>query len=98
MRGGGCLTGSPRGWKVGETKVGMRTAIKAISGDEWAAAFDGASWLRSGTVFLQHSSEFAVGAHFPFRQHSIAWRLVAPPTKQSNGLSSRTTAIRLIAM
>ncbi len=98
MRGGGCLTGSPRGWKVGETKVGIRTVMKAISGDEWSVALDGASWLWSGTVFLQHSSDFAVGAHLPFRQHSIACCFGAPPAKQSKGLRSRAATIRLIAM
>lgn len=98
MRGGGCLTGSPRDWKVGETKVGMRTAIKTISGNEWSADFAGASWLWSGTVFLQHSSDFAVGAHLPFKQHSIACRLGELPAKQSKGRRSRRTAIRLIAM
>ena len=97
-RGGGCLTASPRGWKVGETKVGMRTAIKANSGDDWSAAFNGTSWLWSGTVFLQHSSDFAVGAHLPFKQHSIACRFGELPAKQSKGLRSRITVIRVIAM
>jgi hypothetical protein len=76
----------------------MRTAIEAISGDEWSAAFNGASWLWSGTVFLQHSSDFAAGAHLPFKQHSIASRFGELSAKQSKGRRSRRTAIRLIAM
>lgn len=89
---------SPRVRNVGEASVGRLTAIKATSGDECIAAFDGAIWLVSGTVFLQHSSEFAVGTHLPLRQQSAAWRLGAPAAKQSKGLMSRITVIRLIAM
>jgi len=76
----------------------MFTTVSAISGEECTAAFDGASWLSSGTMFLQHPSEFAVGTHLPFRQQSAAWRLGAVAAKQSKGLTSSTTAIRLIAM
>jgi hypothetical protein len=76
----------------------MCTTANAIGGDECSAAFDGASWLLSGMVLLQHSSEFAVGTHLPLRQQSAAWRLGAPAAKQSKGLRRRTTTIRLIAM
>jgi hypothetical protein len=72
--------------------------VKAISGDEWSAAFDAINWPVSGAVFLQHSSEFAAGAHLPLRQQSAAFWFAAPAAKQSNGLTSRTTAIRLITM
>ncbi len=99
MPGGGCLTKSlATARNVGETRTGMCKTVNAISGDECSAAFDGASWLFSGTVFLQHSSEFAVGMHLPLRQQSAAWRLGVLAAKQSKGLSSRTTTIRLIAM
>lgn len=97
--GGGCLARSPATARnVGETRMGMCTTVNAISGDECSGAFDGASWLLSGAVFLQHSSEFAVGTQLPLRQQSAAWRLGVPAAKQSKGLSSRTTTIRLIAM
>ena len=98
MPGGGCLTGSPAARNAGETMLGMFTTVSAISGEECTAAFDGASWSWCGTVFLQHSSEFAVGTHLPLRQQSAAWRLGVPAAKQSRGLISRITAIRLIAM
>jgi hypothetical protein len=97
--GGGCLTRSlPIPRNVGDTRMGMCTTVNAISGDKCSAAFDGASWLLSGTVFLQHSSEFAVGMHLPLRQQSAVGRLRVPTAKQSKGLSSRTTIIRLIVM
>jgi hypothetical protein len=76
----------------------MCTAVNAISGDECPATFDGAIWSLFGTMLLQHSSEFAVGTQLPLRQQSAAWRLGVPAAKQSNGLSSRTTTSRLIAM
>jgi hypothetical protein len=99
MLGGGCLTRSlATARNVGETRTGMCTTVNAISGDECSAAFDGASWLLSGTEFLQHSSESAVGAHLPLRQQSAAWRLGVPAATQSKGLTSRITTIRLIAM
>ena len=78
--------------------MGICTTVSAINIDECSAAFDGASWLLSGTVFLQHSSESAVGMHLPLRQQSAALRLGALAAKQSKGLSSRTTTIRLTAM
>jgi hypothetical protein len=74
------------------------TTVNAISGDECSAAFDGAIWSLFGRGFLQHSSEFAVGTHLPLRQQSAAWRLGVPTAKQSKGLTSRITAIRLIVM
>jgi hypothetical protein len=99
MPGGGCLTRSLAfARNVREARIGMCTTVNAISGDECSSAFDGASWLLSGTVLLQHSSEFAVGTQLPLRQQSAAWRLGALAAKQSKGLSSRTTTIRLIAM
>jgi hypothetical protein len=76
----------------------MCTAVNAISGDECPSTFDGAIWSLSGTEFLQHSSESAVGAHLPLRQQSAAWRLGVPAATQSKGLTSRITTIRLIAM
>jgi hypothetical protein len=82
----------------GGTRMGMCTAVNAISGDECPATFDGARWLLSGTALLQHSSELAVGTHLPLSQQSAAWRLGVPAAKQSKGLSNRTTTIRLIAM
>jgi hypothetical protein len=75
--------------------MGTCTTVNAINVDECSAVFDGASWLLSGTVFLQHSSEFAVGTHLPLRQQSAAWRLGVPAAKQSKGLRRRITAIRL---
>lgn len=78
--------------------MGMCTAANAISRDECPATFDGASLSFSGTVFLQHSSEFAVGTHLPLRQQSAAWRLGVLTAKQSKGLVSRTITIRLIAI
>lgn len=60
--------------------------------------FDGATLSFSGTMFLQHSSESAVGTHLPLRQQSAAWRLGAPAAKQSKGLRRMATTIRLIAM
>lgn len=74
MRGGGCVTSLARLWNVkGEMRLGMGTSPNAISGEEWSAAFDCTSEVRSGTAFLQHSSDFAVGAHLPLRQHSAAF-------------------------
>ena len=99
MRGGGCLRASPSAWNVKEqARVGMSTATAASSGDDWFAAFDCASWPRSVDVLLQHSSDFAVGAHLPFLQQSIAFLVHAPPAKQSKGLASKTTATKAIAM
>ena len=73
MPGGGCLTSSlALARNVGETRMGTCTTANAISGDACSADFDGASWLLSDTVFLQHSSEFAVGTHLPLRQQSAA--------------------------
>ena len=46
----------------------MRAAVNATSEGEWLAAFDVSNWLASGTVLLQHSSDFAVGVHLPLRQ------------------------------
>jgi len=76
----------------------MCTAVNVISGDECPATFEGAIWSLSGRGFVQHSSELAVGTHLFLRQQSAAWRLGVPAAKQSKGLISRITAIRLIAM
>lgn len=76
----------------------MCTTVNAISGDECPATFDGAIWSLSWRGLLQHSSEFAVGTHLPLRQQSAACRLGVPTAKQSKGLISRITAIRLIVM
>jgi hypothetical protein len=76
----------------------MSTAAIAISEGECSAAFEGTSWFRSGTEFLQHASEFAVGAQCPFRQQSATWLLEAPAEKQSKGPRRRTTTIRLTTM
>jgi hypothetical protein len=76
----------------------MSTTAIAISEVECSAAFEGTNWFRSGTEFLQHASELAVGAQCAFRQQSATWLLAAPAAKQSKGPSSRTSTIRLTAM
>ena len=48
----------------------------------------------SGTVFLQQSSAFALGAHWPFMQHFIASGVRAL-AKQSKGRAKSTMAKRL---
>src|SRR5512143_3080897 len=95
MPGGGCLTRSlATARNVGETRGGTCSTANGTSGDECSPTFDGASWLLSGRVFLQHSSEFAVGMHLSLRQQSAVRRLGVPAAKQSKGPSSRTTTIR----
>jgi hypothetical protein len=99
MRGGGCLTVSTRPSNVKvEIRIGMPVVVKLISGDEWSTALDVTSWPAAGRVFLQHSSEFAVGAHLPLRQQSATFLLGAPPAKQSKGRTSRRTATTARAM
>jgi hypothetical protein len=48
--------------------------------------------------FLQQVSEFAVGAHFPFKQHFATSLPAVPTEKHPKGLRSRTTNVRLTAM
>jgi len=99
MPGCGCLTRSfKRARNVGEASIGICAPVNSINGEECSAAMDGAICPLSGSGFLQHSSEFAVGTHLPLRQQSAAWRLGVPTAKQSKGLTSRITAIRLIVM
>jgi hypothetical protein len=47
---------------------------------------------------LQHASELAVGAHFPFKQQSAVSLGGAPVAMHSKGLRNRSATIRLTAM
>jgi hypothetical protein len=99
IRGGGCRSGPAQAQNVGRgARVGMQIATMAMSGDTCSPVVDGTNWFRSGTEFLQHASELAVGAHLPFKQQSATLLRAAPAAKQSKGPRSRATTIRLTAM
>ena len=99
MRGGGCRSGPAQAKNVERgVRAGTKVATIAMSGEACSAAVDGTNWFRSGTEFSQHASEFAVGAHLPFKQQSAAVLRAAPAAKQSNGPISKITTIRLTTM
>ena len=71
--------------------------VRAMRGNAWSPAFERTSWPLSGTVlFLQQSSDCAVGAHLPFKQQSITSEFGLTLAKQSKGLTSSTTASKLM--
>jgi hypothetical protein len=96
--GGGCRGNSPGRSSAGNgTGAELEVVARVITGAEWPEALALRKGFAPGTVFLQQSSAFADGAHFPFRQHSIASRVRAV-AKQSRGRTSSTIASTLIAI
>ena len=72
-QGGGCLSESIEALSANSgAGMEMKAGARAKSGAE-LLVFDVRRGLASGMVFLQHSSDFAVGPHLPLRQQSIAW-------------------------
>lgn len=67
---------------------------EATRGVTWVRAFAIKKWFVPGTVFLQQPSAFAVGAHWPLRQHRIASG-VRTLARQSNGWASKRMASKL---
>ena len=72
------------------------TTDKTLNAGRWSVGC-GPTWSRSGTPALQHSADFAVGSHLPFRQHSIASGRCAFEAKQSSGVN-RTTATSILTV
>ena len=95
LGGGGCRTESsqPETEIVGSSTRFVAGA-RAIRGVQWPAAFEPMKWFVAGDVFLQQSSAFALGAHWPFRQHFIASGVRAV-AKQSKGRARSTIPKRL---
>lgn len=90
--GGGCRSKSTKPWTGdGGTGIETDTGLIATVGAQCPAAVDPKKWFTPGTVFLQQSQAFALGAHLPFRQQAIASRVRAV-AKQSNGCTSITIA------
>ena len=93
--GGGWVTESSG---TSADSAGTTTETDAIgtagNGDKWPPALHGRSWLPPGTVFLQQSSDLAVGAQLPLRQQSAASRFRIPLAKQSKGRINSTMARR----
>ena len=63
-----------------------------------SAAREAIGWLLSGIVARQQSSDLAVGAHLPFKQHLAVSLGEAPNARQSSGLISRSIASTLTAI
>lgn len=93
--GGGCRTeSSQRETEIVGSSSRFVAAARATRGVQWPAAFEPIKWFVAGDVFLQQSSAFADGAHWPLRQHFIASGVRAV-AKQSKGRARSTMAIRL---
>ena len=92
--GGGCRTVSSQpGAEIAGSGTNVVVGARADKGRQWPAVFALTKWFVPGTV-LQQSSAFALGAHWPLRQHFIASGVRAV-AKQSKGRARRTMAKRL---
>ena len=92
--GGGRAESSQLGTDSASSGIETGAGSRGTRGVRWPAALAARKWFVSGTVFLQQSSAFALGAHCPFIQHFIASGVRAL-AKQSKGRASRTIAKRL---
>lgn len=93
--GGGRRTVSSQpGAEIAGSGTKVVAGARASKGSQWPAVFAPTKGFVPGTVFLQQSSAFALGAHRPLRQHFIASGVRAV-AKQSKGWARSTMAKRL---
>lgn len=82
----------------GSSGPGAFVVVRSSDGITGCDALDATSCLPPGRVPLQQSSAFDDGTHLPFLQQAAAFCVNFPLLKQSNGFSSKSTAITLTKM